>query len=68
MPTVTWPANPSARQYYDELAAGTRVDPTISAQRRLGFELRALLPDYIDDPICDRYGIVLVLPANREVQ
>ena len=58
----------SAQQYYDELVAGTRTDPTISAQRRLGFELRALLPDYIDDPICDRYGIVLVLPAEREVQ
>lgn len=58
----------TAQQYYDELVAGTRTDPTISAQRRLGFELRALVADYIDDPICDRYGIVLVLPADREVQ
>ena len=58
----------SAQQYYDELVAGTRSDPTISAQRRIGFELRGLIPDYIDDPICDRYGIVLVLPADREVQ
>ena len=58
----------SAQQYYDELVAGTRRDPTISAQRRLGFELRGLIPDYIDDPICDRYGIVLVLSADREVQ
>jgi GNAT superfamily N-acetyltransferase len=58
----------SMQQYYDELVAGTRTDPTISAQRRLGFELRSLIPDYIDDPICDRYGIVLVLPADREVQ
>ena len=58
----------SARQYYDELVAGTRSDPTISAQRRLGFELRSLVESYIDDPVCDRYGIVLVLPADREVQ
>jgi GNAT superfamily N-acetyltransferase len=58
----------TAQQYYDELVAGTRQDPTISAQRRLGFELRTLVADYIDDPICDRYGIVLVLPAEREVQ
>ncbi len=58
----------SAQQYYDELVAGTRTDPTISAQRRLGFELRSLVSDYIDDPVCDRYGIVLVLPADREVQ
>ena len=58
----------SAQQYYDELVAGTRSDPTISAQRRLGFELKTLVADYIDDPVCDRYGIVLVLPADREVQ
>ena len=58
----------SAQQYYDELVAGTRTDPTISAQRRLGFELRSLVANYIDDPVCDRYGIVLVLPAEREVQ
>ena len=58
----------TAQQYYDELVAGTRVDPTISAQRRLGFQLRSLVSDYIDDPVCDRYGIVLVLPADREVQ
>jgi len=58
----------TAEQYYAELVAGTREDPTISAQRRIGFELRGLLPDYIDDPACDRYGIVLVLPASTEVR
>ena len=58
----------TAQQYYDELVAGTRSDPTISAQRRLGFELKTLVANYIDDPVCDRYGIVLVLPADREVQ
>jgi GNAT superfamily N-acetyltransferase len=58
----------TAEAYYAELVAGTRDDPTISAQRRIGFELRALLPDYINDPVCDRYGIVLVLPADREVR
>ena len=58
----------TAQQYYDELVAGTRSDPTISAQRRIGFELRGLIPGYIDDPTCDRYGIVLVLPASSEVR
>lgn len=56
-----------AQQYYDELVAGTRSDPTISAQIAVGFELRGLLPDYLDDPVCDNYGIVLVLPAAKEV-
>jgi GNAT superfamily N-acetyltransferase len=58
----------SAEDYYAELIAGTREDPTISAQRRIGFQLRGLVPGYINDPICDRYGIVLVLPAAHEVR
>jgi GNAT superfamily N-acetyltransferase len=58
----------SAEAYYADLVAGTREDPTISAQRRIGFELRGLVPGYINDPICDRYGIVLVLPADHEVR
>jgi GNAT superfamily N-acetyltransferase len=58
----------SAGAYYDELVAGVRQDPTISVQRHLGFELRGLVPDYIDDPICKGYGIVLVLPAERSVR
>ncbi len=57
----------TAETYYAELLAGTRVDPTISAQMRIGFEPRGLLPDYLDDPVCDRYGVVLVLPASRDV-
>jgi GNAT superfamily N-acetyltransferase len=58
----------TARQYYAELVAGTRADPTISAQRHLGFELRGLVPGYINDPICDCYGVVLVLPVERDVR
>lgn len=58
----------TAEQYYAELVAGTRVDPTISAQRAIGFQLRGLVPGYINDPVCARYGVVLVLPADREVR
>lgn len=58
----------SADRYYAELVAGAREDPTVSAQRRVGFELRGLLADYLDDPVCDRYGVVLVLPAERDVR
>ncbi len=58
----------SAEQYYAELASGARTDPTISAQLRIGFTPRGLIPGYIDDPVCARYGVVLVLPAHREVR
>ena len=57
----------TAEAYYAELLAGTRVDPTISAQIKIGFEPRGLLPDYLDDPVCDGHGVVLVLPASRVV-
>ncbi|HSD86146.1 MAG TPA: GNAT family N-acetyltransferase [Kofleriaceae bacterium] len=58
----------AAEDYYAQLVAGTRSDPTISTQLRIGFEIRALVPSYINDPVCAGYGIVLVLPADREVR
>jgi GNAT superfamily N-acetyltransferase len=58
----------SAEQYVAEIAAGTRTDPTISAQLAVGFRLGKLIPNYLSDPICDNYGIVLVMPADREVR
>jgi GNAT superfamily N-acetyltransferase len=57
----------SAEAYYAELVAGARSDPTVSAQMRLGFEPRGLIAGYIDDPVCDGYGVVLVLPAERDL-
>ncbi len=57
----------TAEAYYAELLAGTRSDPTISAQMKIGFEPRGLLANYLDDPVCDGYGVVLVLPAARDV-
>lgn len=58
----------TAEAYHSELVAGTRSDPTISAQLRIGFEIGVLIPGYIHDPVCDHYGIVLVLPAARDVR
>jgi GNAT superfamily N-acetyltransferase len=57
----------SAEAYYADFVAGRRADPTLSAQRKIGFEPRGLIPGYINDPICDGYGVVLVLPAERDV-
>jgi GNAT superfamily N-acetyltransferase len=54
--------------YYAELLAGTRTDPTITAQLRIGFAIGPLIPDYIHDPVCGDYGVVLVLPADRDVR
>lgn len=57
----------SMATYYAELLAGTRTDPTLSAQLRIGFEPRGVIAGYLTDPICDGYGVVLVLPAERDI-
>ena len=57
----------SARDYYDSLLRGERSDPTISAQMSVGFEPRGLLPNYLNDPVCDNYGVLLVLAAEKGV-
>jgi len=57
----------SAEEYYARLLAGEVNDPTVSMQRRMGFEPRGLIADYLDDPVCDNYGVILVLPASHDV-
>jgi ribosomal protein S18 acetylase RimI-like enzyme len=57
----------SARDYYDSLLRGERSDPTISAQMSVGFEPRGLLPNYLNDPVCDNTGVLLVLAAGKDV-
>ncbi len=61
-------AEMSAQQYYEGLKAGSVTDPTISAQVRIGFEIRGLIPGYLHDPICDDYGVCLVLDATHDVR
>jgi GNAT superfamily N-acetyltransferase len=57
----------SAEEYYQGLVDGTVNDPTLSAQMKIGFELRGLLPNYVHDPVCDGYAVLIVLDASREV-
>jgi GNAT superfamily N-acetyltransferase len=57
----------SAEDYYLGLVTGRINDPTLSMQQRIGFEFRGLLPNYLNDPICDNYGVLIVLDAARDV-
>jgi 4-aminobutyrate aminotransferase/(S)-3-amino-2-methylpropionate transaminase len=57
----------SAEQYYADVVAGRISDPTLSMQLRVGFEPRALLANYLNDPVCDNYSVLIVLGADREV-
>ena len=57
----------SAESYYDGLVSGRLNDPTLSMQQKVGFEFRALLTDYLSDPVCDNYSVLIVLDAARDV-
>jgi 4-aminobutyrate aminotransferase / (S)-3-amino-2-methylpropionate transaminase / 5-aminovalerate transaminase len=57
-----------AQQYYEGVVAGRIRDPTLSMQMNVGFEPRALLANYLDDPVCDNYSVLLVLDAKKSVR
>jgi len=57
-----------AQQYYEGVLAGRIRDPTLSMQMNVGFEPRALLANYLDDPVCDNYSVLLVLDAQKSVR
>ena len=57
----------SAKDYYEQLVAGEIRDPTVSAQMRIGFRPGGLIPDYVQDPRCGGYGVLLTLPADQPI-
>lgn len=58
----------SAEEYYEALVAGRITDPTLSMQQHVGFEFRGLLENYLQDPVCDNYSVLIVLDADKDVQ
>jgi 4-aminobutyrate aminotransferase/(S)-3-amino-2-methylpropionate transaminase len=54
--------------YYARLVAGEINDPTVSMQIATGFEPSGLLANYLNDPVCDNYGVLLILPAAKEIK
>ena len=57
----------SGGQYYKELIEGKRTDPTISAQMKVGFEPIALIADYLNDPTCGNYGVLIKIDIDKEI-
>jgi GNAT superfamily N-acetyltransferase len=57
----------SGVQYYEELLAGLRKDPTLTPQMKIGFEPIALMPDHLNDPVCGNYGILIKLSIEKTV-
>ncbi len=55
-------------QYYDNVVAGRIRDSTLSMQINAGFEPRGLLANYLNDPVCDNYSVLLVLDCAKNVR
>ncbi|MGA9069507.1 MAG: aminotransferase class III-fold pyridoxal phosphate-dependent enzyme, partial [Terracidiphilus sp.] len=55
-------------EYYERVVRGELFDPTVSMQMKTGFEARGLLANYLNDPVCDNYSVLLVLPAEKSVR
>ncbi len=58
----------TAAEYLQGVIDGRIKDSTLSMQLGIGFEPRALLPNYVNDPVCDNYGVLLVLDADKPVR
>lgn len=57
----------TAEEYYAALIAGKRNDPTVSVQMKIGFEPLGLIPNYLNDPTCGNYGVLLKLPVEKSM-
>ncbi len=57
----------SAEEYYEAVLAGRLKDSTLSMQLGVGFEPRGLLANYVNDPVCDNYSVLLVLPSEQDL-
>jgi GNAT superfamily N-acetyltransferase len=54
----------TANEYYQELLENKRTDPTITPQMKMGFKPIALIPDYVHDPTCANYGVLMSWKVN----
>jgi 4-aminobutyrate aminotransferase / (S)-3-amino-2-methylpropionate transaminase / 5-aminovalerate transaminase len=56
-----------AQEYYRGVVEGRIRDSTLSMQLGVGFEPRALLANYLNDPSSDNYSVLLVLDAAKDL-
>src|SRR6185295_10387254 len=57
----------SAEEYYRGVVDGRIKDKTLSMQLGIGFEPRALLAGYVNDPASDNYSVLITLDAGKDV-
>lgn len=54
----------SPEEYFEKLKSGEVFDPTVSVQISAGFKPTALIPNYLIDPSCGNFGVLIVWPAK----
>jgi ribosomal protein S18 acetylase RimI-like enzyme len=57
----------SGEQYYQELLQSKRTDPTLTPQMKVGFQPLGLIPDYLNDPACGNYGVLLKIDIDQQI-
>lgn len=57
----------TVEEYFDKLMNRDLIDPTVSAQQKLGFKIISLITDYLDDPTCGNAGVLMTMEATHEV-
>ncbi len=57
----------SIEDYYAGVVAGRIKDATLSMQLGVGFEPKALLKNYLNDPVSDNASALIVLDASKDV-
>ncbi|MFI5136745.1 MAG: GNAT family N-acetyltransferase [Sphingobacteriales bacterium] len=57
----------SGEDYYEELIAGKRKDPTLTKQMKIGFEPIALMPEHLNDPVCGNFGVLIKLDIEKVI-
>ncbi|MCY7409152.1 MAG: putative toxin-antitoxin system toxin component, PIN family [Chitinophagales bacterium] len=58
----------SVEEYYEKVKQGEMFDPTVSVQKKVGFEIVGLMKDYLNDPTCGNAGAVIVLAADKKIE
>ena len=51
----------SIDEYYEKVKSHLIFDPTVSVQEKIGFEIKGLMKDYLNDSTCGNAGAVIVM-------
>jgi len=53
--------------YYEKVKNHEIFDPTVSVQEKIGFEIRELVKEYLNDPTCGNAGALIILESNKRI-